>query len=317
MSSRNTQRLCRLPSNSSNTDTEHNSKSRTIRVTLGRNRFKSFNRQQENSYSPCLRAKILAYLASTTRPFPLSIKNSDKPMHHQDVKDLCELLNLSGEDRWWEIDLDDAVCEKCVEENVRPPGRKCLIDNIPLLSNFTRQVHRCFYDASSIPEKSTSPYIECPHQTNFSQLMSQISLETRSRLSCLRITGNFQNPSEVASAIHNLLRLFPNILNAEVHLPLASLASIPEPDKIATHLGTLETALPKGVALTFQNLLEHSEFMLKWVQVKRKWYELIPNETEIAQLNKIRNLSDSEEKLMGIGSESINWARLNRGRRYT
>ncbi|KAI1002147.1 hypothetical protein K3495_g6056 [Podosphaera aphanis] len=292
---------------------------RTIEVNLGT--IKKLKRTYPNShnfpdYSPQIRADILAYLASTTHPFSLSIQNTNEPLCHQDISDLWELLHLAGEDRWWEINLDDAYCEECVREGVKPNSRTIIPDKIPFLSNLAQQLHHCLCDTAYLIDKQTSHLIECPHRTKFTQLMEEISHETRSRLSCLRITGSFRSSAEVGSAVHNILRLFPNIQSAEVKLPPASRNPIQNPEKTAYHMGTLENSLPKGIPLKYQNLLEHQDFMLKWVQVKRKWYQLIPNETEIAQLKKIGKLSDSEEKLMGVSSNSVNWARLNRGRRF-
>ncbi|TQS35863.1 hypothetical protein Golomagni_03703 [Golovinomyces magnicellulatus] len=301
----------------------HNSqnypKSRTIEVTLGvdkPNRSPSFSQNEHHEFSPQIRSRILAHLASTSRPFALSIRNSDKHLHQQDILDLRELLYLSNEDRWWEINLDNVFCNECVKERLKPQCQKALSSKFPLISCVAQHLTTCLCNAAYYMNKQTPYLTECPHDTTFSKIRREIDAETRGRLSCLRVTGSFIDPTQVASAIHNILLLFPNIQCAQVRLPPASHGYILEPERIAYHLATLESSLPKGVALNFQNLLEHQDFMLKWVQVKRKWYQLIPNEVEVAQLNRIRNLSDSEEKLIGVSSDSVNWAQLNRGKRF-
>lgn len=177
-----------------------------------------------------------------------------------------------------------------------------------------KQVSICLSDPISPFCRNTSRSSTCPHETTFAKLIREIDHETRSRLSCLRIRGSFRNHFQVGSAIQNILQLFPNIQCAQVVFPPISRGAIPNPDKISIHLSTLENSLPKGTALEFQNLLKHQDLLLKWVQVKRKWYQLIPNEAEAAQMQKIGTLSGSEEKLMGIGADSINWSRLNRDR---
>ncbi|POS82094.1 hypothetical protein EPUL_005679, partial [Erysiphe pulchra] len=288
-------------------NTKYQIKPRTIEVTLEAGETKkapSISSQDSSGYSPQIRSKILAHLASTSRPFPLLIRNTNIPLNRQDTLDLRELLCLSGEDRWWEIDLDSVFCEECAKQRLKPTFR----NKIPFVSSLTQQVP----DSPRHWNSKSTRLTECPHDTTISKLMLEIEPEVRARLSCLRITGSFRNASQVGSAIHNLLRLFPNIQNAQIQLPPMSRGSISEPDRIAYHLATLESYLPKGVALKFQNLLEHQDFMLKWVQIKRKWYQLVPCEKEIAQLNKIQELSDSEGKLLGVKSDSINWTRLNR-----
>lgn len=286
---------------------KYHSKPRTIEVSLEAGESKktpSISSQESSGYSPQTRSKILAHLASTSRPYPLLIRNTNIPLNRQDTQDLCELLYLSGEDRWWEVDLDNVSCQECTKQRSKPT----LLDKIPFVSSIAQQIP----DSTRHWNTKATRLTECPHDTTISKLMLEVKPEVRARLSCLRITGSFQNPAQVGSAIHNLLRLFPNIQSAQIQLPPVSRGPISEPERIAYHLATLESFLPKGVALKIQNLLEHPDFMVKWVQIKRKWYQLVPCEKEIAQLNKLQDLSDSEGKLLGDNSYSMHWARSNR-----